>query len=84
MWHQGVRSRHRAAYWRFLARVVRQSPRRFGRAIGLAINAAHMVRYTEEEVLPRLRASIAEARRAPRRLEPSMRRLPLAPSGATA
>ena len=82
VWQQGVRSRHRGAYWRFLARALVQSPRRFGRAVGLAINAEHMVRYTDEEVLPRLRASIAEARRVPRRLPRSTRRLPLVSENA--
>src|SRR5262249_20426648 len=66
LWRQGVRGKHRASYWRYLARAVRQTPRRFSRAIGLAINAEHMIRYTEEEVLPRLRASLVEARRPPR------------------
>ena len=82
LWRQGVRSPHRAADWRFLARALVQTPRRFGRAVGLAINAEHRVRYAEEEVLPRLRASIAEARRAPRRMSPATRRLPLVTEGA--
>jgi radical SAM superfamily enzyme YgiQ (UPF0313 family) len=78
MWTSGVRGRHRRDYWRFLWRGVRQSPRRFGRVIGLAINAEHMIRFTEEIVLPRLRASLVEARRAPRPARPSVVRLPLA------
>ncbi|MGZ3405875.1 MAG: B12-binding domain-containing radical SAM protein, partial [Polyangia bacterium] len=84
IWSQGVRSRHRGAYWRFLGRVLLQSPRRLSRAVGLAINAEHMIRYTEEEVLPRLHASIAEARRAPRRIERAALRLPVVSSGASA
>jgi radical SAM superfamily enzyme YgiQ (UPF0313 family) len=83
LWRQGVQGKHRAAYWRFLARAAWQSPRRFGRAIGLAINAEHMVRYTEEEVLPRLRASLEEARRAPRLPRRVAKHLPLAPSAAS-
>jgi radical SAM superfamily enzyme YgiQ (UPF0313 family) len=66
LWWQGVRGRHRAAYWRFLARALWRTPRRVSRAVGMAINAEHMIRYTEEEVLPRLRASLAEAGRTPR------------------
>jgi radical SAM superfamily enzyme YgiQ (UPF0313 family) len=84
IWQEGVRSRHRAAYWRFLGRALLQSPRRLPRAIGFAINAAHMIRYTEEEVLPRLSASMTEARRAPRLVARTARRLPVVPSGATA
>ena len=83
VWQQGVRSRSRGDYWRFLGRALLQSPRRFGRAVGLAINAEHMVRYTEEEVLPRLRASIAEARRAPRHVPRPMHRLPVVSESAT-
>ncbi len=82
LWRQGVRSRHRRAYWRFLARALWQTPTRMGRAVGLAINAEHMVRYTEEEVLPRLRASIAEARRAPRQVPRATRRLPVVSQSA--
>jgi radical SAM superfamily enzyme YgiQ (UPF0313 family) len=84
IWWQGVRSRHRGAYWRFLGRALLQSPRRLTRAVGLAINAAHMIRYTEEEVLPRLHASIAEARRAPRRIERATLRLPVVPNSVSA
>jgi radical SAM superfamily enzyme YgiQ (UPF0313 family) len=83
IWQEGVRSRHRGSFWRFLGRALLQSPRRLPRAIGFAINAAHMVRYTEEEVLPRLSASVVEARRAPRQLARTSRRLPVV-SGDTA
>ncbi|MGZ3405998.1 MAG: B12-binding domain-containing radical SAM protein, partial [Polyangia bacterium] len=66
LWHQGVRSRYRAAYWRFLARVMMRTPRRFFRGIGLAISGEHMIRYTAEDVLPRLRRERERARREPR------------------
>jgi hypothetical protein len=78
LWRQGVRGKHRSAYWRFLARAFVQTPRRISRAFGMAINAEHMVRYTEEEVLPRLQNSLSEARREPRKLARVPRRLPLA------
>jgi radical SAM superfamily enzyme YgiQ (UPF0313 family) len=84
LWHEGVRARHRGAFWRFFGRALVQSPRRMSRAIGFAINAAHMIRYTEEEVLPRLHASVAEARRSPRQLVRATRRLPVVASGAAA
>ena len=63
--HQGIRSKYRRAYWRFLARVIARAPLRFPRAIGLAINGEHMIRYTQEEVLPRLAQAIQLVRRAP-------------------
>jgi radical SAM superfamily enzyme YgiQ (UPF0313 family) len=63
LWHQGVRSRYRGAYWRYLARVVRRCPRRLARAVGLALLGEHMIRYTAEDVLPRLARAIEEVRR---------------------
>jgi radical SAM superfamily enzyme YgiQ (UPF0313 family) len=61
LWHQGVRGSYRRAYWRFLAQVVWRRPRRFAHAVSLAIAGEHMIRYTREEVLPRLDAAIEEA-----------------------
>src|SRR5262249_48926242 len=63
LWHPGVRSRYRAAYWRYLARVVRRCPRRLARAVGLALLGEHMIRYTGEDVLPRLGRAIEQVRR---------------------
>jgi len=75
-WRQGVRSRYRRDYWRFLGRAARVAPRRFGRAVALAVHAEHFIRYTVEDVLPRL-----EAARTP--LAPVARPAPTpAPSGA--
>jgi radical SAM superfamily enzyme YgiQ (UPF0313 family) len=54
LWRQGVRGRYRKEYWRFLARAVLTAPRHFARAVALAIHGEHMLRYTFEEVLPRL------------------------------
>jgi radical SAM superfamily enzyme YgiQ (UPF0313 family) len=62
LWWQGVRGRNRAEYWRFLGRTLLRSPRRFGRAVALAIQEAHFYRYTHEDVLPALRRTIAAAR----------------------
>jgi hypothetical protein len=67
LWHQGVRAPYRAHYWRFLARVLRRTPRRLPRAIGLAMLGEHLIRYTVEDVVPRLQRGIAEARRSPPR-----------------
>ncbi|MBI5482119.1 MAG: DUF4070 domain-containing protein, partial [Deltaproteobacteria bacterium] len=62
LWHQGVRGRNRAEYWRFLGRTLLRSPQRIGRAVALAIQEAHFYRYTHEDVLPALRRAIAAAR----------------------
>ena len=65
MWRQGLRGTYRAAYWRFLARAVLAAPRHIAEAMSLAIHAEHMIRYTHEEVLPRLAQPAAPARTAP-------------------
>jgi radical SAM superfamily enzyme YgiQ (UPF0313 family) len=54
LWKQGVLSSYRSAYWAFLARALRTAPRRVARAMALAIHAEHFIRYTFEDVLPRL------------------------------
>jgi hypothetical protein len=69
LWRQGVRGGYRSAYWRFLAQAVLTAPRHFARAVALAIHGEHMLRYTAEEVLPRL-AEAAPPRRPPPLAEP--------------
>lgn len=63
MWRQGVRGSYRRAYWRFLGRVIRRAPSRIARAVAMAIAGEHMIRYTREAVLPRLKTAIEEVRR---------------------
>jgi radical SAM superfamily enzyme YgiQ (UPF0313 family) len=70
VWHLGIRSPHRAEFWRFIRNVVSNTPRRFPRAIALALHGEHMVRYTAQDVIPQLKAAIQEARRAPRAAVP--------------
>ncbi len=62
MWRQGVRGKYRKAYWRFLGQALRYAPGRLARAIALAVAGEHMIRYTEEAVLPRLADAIEEVR----------------------
>ena len=65
IWRQGVRGRYRRDYWRFLLRAALIAPRRFARAFAQAVHAEHMIRYTFEDVLPRVAAP--PLRRSPRR-----------------
>jgi radical SAM superfamily enzyme YgiQ (UPF0313 family) len=62
LWRQGVTGKYRKAYWRFLGQTVRYTPKRLARAIALACAGEHMIRYTEEAVLPRLTNAIEEVR----------------------
>ena len=57
IWRQGLRGRYRRAYWGFLIRAARTSPRHVARAMALAIHAEHFIRYTFEDILPRLDAA---------------------------
>jgi radical SAM superfamily enzyme YgiQ (UPF0313 family) len=54
LWRQGVRGAYRGAYWQFLLRAAVTSPRHLGEAIALAIHGEHMIRYTFEDILPRV------------------------------
>ena len=62
VWRQGVTGNYRRAYWRFLGQVLRRTPRRIARAVALAIAGEHMIRYTAEDVLPRLASAIEQVR----------------------
>jgi radical SAM superfamily enzyme YgiQ (UPF0313 family) len=71
LWRQGLRSPYRRAYWSFLVRALRTAPRQVARAMALAIHAEHFIRYTFEDVLPRL--SEPAPLRAPFPAEPLVR-----------
>jgi len=62
MLRQGLLGRYRGAYWRFLGRAIWRTPRRLARAFSLAISGEHMIRYTAEDVLPRLSLAIEQVR----------------------
>ncbi len=56
----GLLGRRRVHYWRLLAQGARRGLPEFAQAVMLAILGEHMVRYTEEVVLPRLDRTLAE------------------------
>jgi radical SAM superfamily enzyme YgiQ (UPF0313 family) len=56
IWRQGLRGGYRGDYWRFLLRAALIAPRRFARTFALAVHGEHMIRYTFEDVLPRVAA----------------------------
>jgi hypothetical protein len=65
MWRIGVRSPRRWRFWRLLARALRR-PHTFPWAVGHTLQGEHMIRYAQEDVLPRIREALAELRAAQR------------------
>jgi radical SAM superfamily enzyme YgiQ (UPF0313 family) len=61
-WNLGVRSPRRQLFWTLLARAVRRSPRHFSWALVKAIQGEHFLRYTVEDVLPKLDEAMAAVR----------------------
>ncbi len=58
----GILSPRRRHFWRLLARTARRTPRNLVRAVTHAIMGEHMIRYTDEELLPRIRRAQAAVR----------------------
>ena len=63
IWRQGLKGNYRGAYWSFLGKALLRTPKRIARVISLAIAGEHMIRYTQESVLPRLAGAIAEVQK---------------------
>ena len=56
----GVLSPRRRLFWRLLWRALRCNPSAFARAVGQAVQGEHLIRYTREDVLPRLERTLVE------------------------
>jgi hypothetical protein len=67
LWQLGMRSPRRRLFWSLLAAAARRSPAKIPWAIQKAIQGEHLVRYTTDDVLPRLRRAGEELRRERRR-----------------
>ena len=63
MWILGIRGQRRRHFWRLLGYSLWHAPHTFSWSVGHAIQGEHMVRYTEQDVVPRLREAIAEIAR---------------------
>jgi len=63
IWTLGIVGKRRGHYWRLLAYSLWRAPHTFSWSVGHAIQGEHMIRYTEQDVLPRLAQAIAEVRR---------------------
>jgi radical SAM superfamily enzyme YgiQ (UPF0313 family) len=62
VFHVGLRGQHRRLYWRLLVRSLRHAPHTFAWAIGSIVQGEHLIRYTREDVLPRIEKALGELR----------------------
>jgi radical SAM superfamily enzyme YgiQ (UPF0313 family) len=60
VWHLGLRGRRRSLFWRLVARGLRRGTDLLPRAVMFAIIGESLIRYTQEIVLPRIDAALAE------------------------
>ncbi|HYG68195.1 MAG TPA: DUF4070 domain-containing protein [Anaeromyxobacteraceae bacterium] len=60
VWRLGIRGRRRSLFWRLVARGLRRGTDLLPRAVMFAIVGESLIRYTNEVVLPRIDASLAE------------------------
>ncbi len=82
LWWIGVRGERRRFFWRLLAHALRlRSVKALAKAITLSVLGEHLVRYTREEVLPRLDARLHEIRTGIAEGAEAFIRSPHAPAG---
>lgn len=58
----GIASRWRGEFWKLILHAARQAPHTIPWVFGHAVQGEHMIRYTQESVLPRLAKALADAR----------------------
>lgn len=73
----GIFGARRLLFWQLLARALPRGVHAVRTAIACAVRGEHMIRYTEEIVLPRLAAALEQVRVEPRASVPRRRALPL-------
>ncbi len=78
--HIGILGERRLHFWRLLASGLRRGRHALRRAFMFAIQGEHLIRYTDETVLPRIDGALAEVREAPvtKARRPATVRLPIA------
>ena len=58
----GLFSRRRRRCWRLLSRTLRRAPHAFAWAVAQVVKGEHLIRYTEEVVVPRLQQALEQVR----------------------
>ena len=60
IWRLGVRAPYRGAFWRFMGKALWRTPSLFVRGISQVVNGEHVIRFTNEDVMPRLARTRAQ------------------------
>lgn len=63
LWQVGIRAPYRGEFWRSLGRTLWQAPHQLTWVVGHVVMGEHLLRYTREQVLPRLAQASAELSR---------------------
>ncbi len=59
IWRQGIRAPYRGAFWRFVGKALWRAPNLLARSVAHAVNGEHAIRFTHEDVVPRLASAQA-------------------------
>lgn len=70
VWMIGVKSPRRRRFWRLLWVALRTRPEAFSWAVVRAMIGEHLIRYTDEHVVPRIEEAVAEVRRERAAMQP--------------
>jgi radical SAM superfamily enzyme YgiQ (UPF0313 family) len=62
IWHVGVRSPRRRLFWRLMGRALLRGRSKVRQAVVHAAQGEHLIRYTREQVVPRMEVALAEVR----------------------
>lgn len=54
IWRMGIVAPYRGAFWRFIGKALWRAPQLMSRSVSQAVNAEHVIRFTHEDVMPRL------------------------------
>jgi len=84
LWHIGILSQRRGYFWRLLAKALPKGRRQVRQAIVHAVQGEHLIIYTREHVVPRLRQALAELEREAVPETFGFEREPLRPASAAA
>jgi radical SAM superfamily enzyme YgiQ (UPF0313 family) len=59
IWRQGICAPYRGAFWRFVFKALWRAPHLLPRSVAHAVNGEHVIRFTHEDVMPRLASAQA-------------------------